>query len=177
MPPPDPADAPTPRPGTPDASGNTERGAPEGPELTERSTTMVYRRAPRIAVFLVLGAVLGAVMGIVAGVLGSGNVQYTTGQIIGFMLVVGALVGLAVGAVAAVVIDRFTVRRAREVEARAESSRRRRAATQDDSETNSAHDAVDDTAAPEDGGPRTQDTRETDPDAGDASHRAPKIGE
>lgn len=166
MPPPDPTDAPTPRPGTPDASGGTERGTHEAPELTERSTTMVYRRAPRISVFLILGAIVGAVVGIVAGVLGSGNVQYTTGQVIGFMLVIGTLVGLALGAVAAIVIDRFTVRRAHEVEARAESSRRPPAAAPDDAAT-----------PPGGGDPQARDTREAGPDASDVSHRAPKMGE
>lgn len=169
MPPADPADPPMPRPGRPDASIGADPDAQETPALSERSTTMIYRRAPRISVFLILGGVVGAVVGIVAGVLGSGNVQFTSGQVIGFMLAIGALAGLALGAVAAIVADRLSVRRAHEVQAQAESSRRPRTATRADGAVGDA-EAI----AAEDAAPRGHDPRGTDPEPGDSSLRAPQ---
>lgn len=186
MPPADPADSPTPRPGTPDAYVGTEPGAQEAHELSERSTTMIYRRAPRISVFLILGGVIGAAAGIVAGALGSGNVQFTSGQVIGFMLAIGALLGLALGAVAAIVADRFSLRRAREVEARAESSRRSRTEARAATRTEEAEEAsaaatdddgLDDSVAVEPEDPRARGARGMDPDPGAASPRAPQKGD
>ena len=58
-----------------------------------------------------LGAIvaMSAIAGIIIGVLGSGNVEFTTTQVIGYMAVIFALLGMALGAVAYVVADRISV--------------------------------------------------------------------
>lgn len=81
------------------------------------------RRAPKLAPFLILGTAVGVIAGIVIGVVGSGNVQFTTGQVIGFMMALFGLLGLGLGAIAALIADRISIRRAQDVPARAESSR------------------------------------------------------
>ena len=97
------------------------RGSTAPVEHQEQLTTLSLRRAPRVSVFLGTGAAIGLIAGIVIGVLGSGNVEFTTTQVIGYMAVIFALLGMALGAVAYVVADRISVRRAREVQARLES--------------------------------------------------------
>ncbi|WP_431790067.1 hypothetical protein [Kocuria palustris] len=97
------------------------RGSTAPVEDQEQLTTLSLRRAPRVSVFLSTGAAIGLIAGIVIGVLGSGNVEFTTTQVIGYMAVIFALLGVALGAVAYVVADRISVRRAREVQAHLES--------------------------------------------------------
>lgn len=97
------------------------RGSTAPVEDQEQLTTLSLRRAPRVSVFLGTGAAIGLIAGIVIGVLGSGNVEFTTTQVIGYMAVIFALLGMALGAVAYVVADRISVRRAREVQAHLES--------------------------------------------------------
>lgn len=97
------------------------RGSTAPVEDQEQLTTLSLRRVPRVSVFLSTGASIGLIAGIVIGVLGSGNVEFTTAQVIGYMAVIFALLGMALGAVAYVVADRISVRRAREVQAHLES--------------------------------------------------------
>ncbi|WP_144791141.1 hypothetical protein [Kocuria palustris] len=107
---------------TADSPSTQHAGSAAAADDGREQTTLTYRRAPKAPVFLVLGAVLGLLVGIVAGVLGSGNVSFTTGQVVGYMATIFALLGLALGAIAYVIADRVSVRRAREVQAYAESS-------------------------------------------------------
>jgi phosphate/sulfate permease len=74
-------------------------------------------------VFLSTGAVIGLIAGLVIGVVGSGSVEFTTAQVIGYMAVIFGLLGMALGAVAYVLADRLSVRRARDVQAHVESGR------------------------------------------------------
>ena len=74
------------------------RGSTAPVEDQEQLTTLSLRRAPRVSVFLSTGAAIGLIAGIVIGVLGSGNVEFTTTQVIGYMAVIFALLGMALGA-------------------------------------------------------------------------------
>ncbi|UUT34417.1 potassium transporter Trk [Microbacterium elymi] len=97
-------------------------------ELIEESLEQAtLRRAPKIAVFLVLGAALGV---IVAAILtfafgiadGSGMeassmsaVSYSKGQVFGFLVLVCGVAGVALGGIVALVFDWTAGRRARRV--------------------------------------------------------------
>lgn len=83
--------------------------------------TVLYRRAPKLSVFLILGGLLGAVLGMFVGVVGPGNVMFTTGQVVGYMIVIFTILGISAGAVVALVIDRISLGRAREIDARVET--------------------------------------------------------
>lgn len=107
---------------TADSPSTPHAGSAAAADDRRDQTTLTYRRAPKASVFLILGAVIGLIVGIIAGILGSGNVSFTTGQVIGYMATIFALLGLALGAIAYVIADRISVRRAREVQAYAESS-------------------------------------------------------
>jgi uncharacterized membrane protein len=90
--------------------------APE--ESREPQTEQVrVRRSPKILNFLLTGAVLGAVVALILTFAFPNNSQYPASQVLGFLLVLGVVVGAALGAVAALLFERSSQRRAREVEA------------------------------------------------------------
>lgn len=106
---------------TADSPSTQPRGSTTPVEDQGGLTTLSLRRAPKVSVFLSTGAVIGLLAGIIIGMLGSGSVEFTTAQVIGYMAVIFALLGMALGAVAYVIADRLSVRRARDVQARMES--------------------------------------------------------
>lgn len=81
------------------------------------------RRAPRISVFLLLGAALGIVAALILTFSFDGiaeespytTAQYTTGQVFGFLLLACVPIGIALGGTVAVVLDRTVGRRTRRV--------------------------------------------------------------
>lgn len=81
------------------------------------------RRAPKVGVFLLLGVALGVVAALVLTFAFDGvsdespytTVQYSTGQVFGFLLLVCGTIGLALGGLVAVVLDRTVGRRTRTV--------------------------------------------------------------
>lgn len=80
---------------------------------------LVVRRAPRVGVFLVIGAVLGVLAAFVVTVTGPQNPDFTFGTIFGFFVVVLAMPGVAVGGLVWLVLDRLSKRRAYTVHAEA----------------------------------------------------------
>ncbi|MDO4253840.1 MAG: hypothetical protein Q4C81_01645 [Kocuria sp.] len=102
-----------------------------------RTETLMYRRAPKVPVFLTLGATLGAVVGLFAGVVGAGNPMFTTGQVVGYMIAIFALVGFSVGAIVALLLDRMSLARSQQLQARVEQHRGTH--TSDNSEKNDMH--------------------------------------
>ena len=90
--------------------------------VEEHIETVTVRRAPKIWVFLVLGALLGV---IVAGILtfafqgtaepSATGVEYTPGQVFGFLALICAALGLLVGGLVALVLERTVGRKTREV--------------------------------------------------------------
>jgi hypothetical protein len=106
------------------------RVAPTAPvELVEESVeTVTVRRAPKMIVFLVLGAALGILVALILtygfGIADEyGNeqsalsgVSYTRGQVFGFLVLVCGVIGLAVGGVVALILEWTVGRRTRRVE-------------------------------------------------------------
>lgn len=81
------------------------------------------RRVPRYGVFLALGAGLGIVLALVLTFVFDGtgekspftNLQYSQGQVFGFLLLFCIPIGIAIGGVVALILDRTVGRRRRSV--------------------------------------------------------------
>lgn len=81
------------------------------------------RRAPRVGVFLLLGAALGVVAALILTFAFDGadeqspftTVQYGTGQVFGFLVLMCVPIGVALGGLVAVILDRTVGRRTRTV--------------------------------------------------------------
>ena len=80
------------------------------------------RRAPKFGVFLTVGAALGVLVALILTFAGGGEatsplteVTYSSAQVFGFLALIGVAVGLAVGGFAALLFDRVSRRRARNV--------------------------------------------------------------
>ncbi|GAB3618738.1 hypothetical protein GCM10027416_32950 [Okibacterium endophyticum] len=89
--------------------------------------SVVVRRRPRFVNFMLLGALLGVVAALaLTFMVPSGSseeqravagddIEYSTGQVFGFLLLAAVPIGIALGALAAIVLDRVIGRRARTV--------------------------------------------------------------
>jgi hypothetical protein len=84
---------------------------------------MRMRRAPKFSVFLAVGAVLGLIAAMILTFTfnGTGEVSpntglvYSQGQVFGFMLLVCIPVGLAIAGIVALIFDRRSARRTKDV--------------------------------------------------------------
>jgi len=92
-------------------------GAPEAPgpatDPDDEVTQARLRRAPRLPVFLVIGAVLGVIAALVATAAGHVDPKVGFGPTFGYLCIWLVPVGLALGAVVGIVLDRISTRRAR----------------------------------------------------------------
>jgi hypothetical protein len=85
------------------------------PEGTSVETQATIRRAPRVPIFLILGALLGFVVTLIL------TASFPTDPTIGFpatfgyFLLYGVPAGVVLGALVAIVLDRVSARRARNV--------------------------------------------------------------
>ncbi len=85
--------------------------------------TVSVRRAPKISVFLILGAALGVLVAMILTFSFNGTadpspntgVEYSQGQVFGFLVLVCAPIGLALGGVVALIFDRRSRRHTHEV--------------------------------------------------------------
>ena len=78
---------------------------------------VTLRRAPKVGVFLALGALVGVVGGGVATVVAGFQPGEAVGPTLGYVSLVGGVVGMVLGALVALVLDRRASRRARRFEA------------------------------------------------------------
>lgn len=94
--------------GTAAAAAGTvpERGAaPERRQIT-------VRRAPKFAVFLMLGALLGFLVAVAFALTGPESAEHTRISVLGFFTMLLVLPGLAVGGLTALLFDRASIRQA-----------------------------------------------------------------
>ena len=82
-------------------------------EPRTETTQAHLRRAPRLPVFLVLGAVLGAIAALVLTAVGNLDPKVGFGATFGYLCLWCIPVGLVVGALVAIVIDQVSRRRAK----------------------------------------------------------------
>ena len=84
---------------------------------------MRVRRAPKFSVFMVVGAALGVIVAMILTFGFDGSTEqspntglvYSQGQVFGFLLLVCIPIGLALAAIVALIFDRRSRRRTREV--------------------------------------------------------------
>ncbi len=94
------------------------------PQGTTAPDQVRIRRAPRVPIFLVLGAVLGAVVTLVVTLSRPIDPSVGFGPLYGYFLLYGVPAGLVVGGLVAVLLDRVASRRARTVVMERESTER-----------------------------------------------------
>lgn len=93
----------------------TEPQPGENAPIEQRQTVRV-RRSPRILNFIVAGVIVGAIVSLILTFAFPIDGEFTAPQIFGFLfLFLGVIFG-ALGAVVALVVDRSSRRRAREVQ-------------------------------------------------------------
>ena len=91
------------------------------PHETDTLTEVRVRRAPRLPVFLVLGAVLGAIATlIVTATLGHVDPRVGFGATFGYFCLYGVPAGVVIGAIVGLLLDRRSQLRARIVTAERE---------------------------------------------------------
>lgn len=91
-------------------------------EITERVESARVRRVPKYSVFLLLGAAVGIIAALALtfgipdeGISTSTGLEYSAGQVFGFVALGAIPAGIALGGVVALVLDRAARRRTREV--------------------------------------------------------------
>ncbi|QIG41118.1 potassium transporter Trk [Microbacterium sp. 4R-513] len=93
------------------------------PGASRRSETVRVRRAPKFSVFLLLGAGLGLLTALILTYAFNGTLTqsqntglvYSPGQVFGFLALICVTVGVAVFAIIALILDRVSRKRTREV--------------------------------------------------------------
>jgi NhaP-type Na+/H+ or K+/H+ antiporter len=85
------------------------------PQGTTDSAEVRIRRAPRIPVFLVLGAVAGALVTLILTASFPADPTVGFGALFGYFAIYGVPAGVVLGALVALIVDRVSTRRARRV--------------------------------------------------------------
>ncbi|WP_438354589.1 potassium transporter Trk [Microbacterium sp. CJ88] len=101
------------------------------PVVDDQVVTVRVRRAPKFAVFLVLGAALGLLVALILTFAFHGTddkspntgLVYTSMQVFGFVALVCIAAGVLLGGAVALILDRTVGRRTREVAADLETTR------------------------------------------------------
>jgi uncharacterized membrane protein YbjE (DUF340 family) len=86
-------------------------------ESDDRPTTVRIRRAPKISVFLILGGVVGVIVSLILTASFPIDESVGFGATFGYFAIYGVVLGVLVGAVVAIVLDRASSRRAKDVTA------------------------------------------------------------
>lgn len=94
------------------------------PSVRDEVVTVRVRRSPKYSVFLLLGAAAGILAALILTFAFPGEdvsprtgMEYSVGQIFGFVLLICVPVGIALGGVVALVLDRVMRRRVHDVRA------------------------------------------------------------
>lgn len=103
--------------GTVPAAGTTPSGTAAGGTVPERGAAperrqITVRRAPKFAVFLMLGALLGFLVAVALALTGPESAEHTRISVLGFFTMLLVLPGLAVGGLTALLFDRASIRQA-----------------------------------------------------------------
>lgn len=93
------------------------------PRIDDRRETVRVRRAPKFSVFLLVGAALGIVVALILTYTFGGSLDespntglvYSQGQVFGFLALICVTAGVALGGIVALILDRSSSRRTREI--------------------------------------------------------------
>jgi F0F1-type ATP synthase assembly protein I len=86
-----------------------------GPEGTSTEAEVTVRRAPKVPVFLILGALLGFFVTLILTSLFPTDPTVGFPATFGYFLLYGVPAGVVLGALVALLLDRISVRRAKRV--------------------------------------------------------------
>jgi hypothetical protein len=140
-------------------------------EPSEPRTEQVrVRRSPRILTFLLAGGILGAVVALILTFVFPENREYPVSQVFGFLLVLGIVVGAALGGIVALVFERSSQRRAREVAAVREVTQAPPAEPEEPEAEAAAEPIVEAPRPPEAPGPMAEAPRPSETSASDPAH-------
>ncbi len=89
--------------------------------MSEPVKTVRIRRAPKIATFLILGGAVGAIVTLILTMSFPVDPNVGFGPLYAYFLLFGIPAGVLLGALVALVLDRISLRRAREVTAEREA--------------------------------------------------------
>jgi hypothetical protein len=107
----------------PDTPQEQERHGAHAELIEDRVETVSVRRAPKFAVFLVMGALVGLVVAMILTFAFHGEQEaspntglvYSIGQVFGFVALLCVAAGVALGGIVALVFDRTVGRRTRQL--------------------------------------------------------------
>ncbi|MEO9255738.1 MAG: hypothetical protein ABI305_09370 [Tepidiformaceae bacterium] len=102
---------------TPIAAGQAATTQPDVPESAPVSAEVSIRRAPKISVFLILGALVGFLGTLILTALRPADPAVGFTALFGYFLIYGIPAGVVLGAIVAVLLDRSSGRRAKIVPA------------------------------------------------------------
>ncbi|MDB5726780.1 MAG: hypothetical protein JWQ16_3534 [Novosphingobium sp.] len=85
------------------------------PEVTIVQAEVKIRRAPKVSVFIILGALVGAIVTVIVTSAFPADPSVGYLATVGYFLLYGVPFGIVVGAVVAIVLDRVSSRRARSI--------------------------------------------------------------
>lgn len=89
---------------------------PQTPREENERVTARVRRSPRIFNFVIAGVIVGAIVALVLTFAFPTDGEFGPLQVFGFLLLLAAVVFGGLGAVVALIVDRSSRRRAREIE-------------------------------------------------------------
>jgi hypothetical protein len=90
------------------------------PRMTDAVAEVRLRRAPRLWVFLLLGALVGAIVTLIVAGLGTVDAKVGFAATFGYFCLFGVPAGIVLGALVGLLLDRRSVRLARTVPAELE---------------------------------------------------------
>lgn len=90
---------------------------PARPADQDGTRTLVVRRAPRFAPFLITGALLGVIAAAIIALTGAESSEFTRGAVFGFFAMILAIPGLLLGGLAVLLADRASINKARRIQA------------------------------------------------------------
>lgn len=92
-------------------------GVPAAPSTRDERTTVRVRRSPKLGRFAIAGGIFGVIVALILTFAFPDDSEFTAGQVFGFLALFCVVVFGTLGAVVALIVERSSRARAREVQA------------------------------------------------------------